>query len=424
MLIALLPSDRRIRYNAGYALTRHLALVFRLYWEANLSLTAVSLFSGCGGFCEGMSLAGFKVKLAVEPDRFARETYKFNFPENPLFERDIEDFSIQGGRSHTEIFGISDVDLVFGSPPRPSASRLEYGAPFDDRIEGFQEFVRIVDQLRPRAFLVEGDASPMMANVGYFRDVIIGYFVSNGYSNTTYLPLCATEFGVPQTRECIVIFGTRDDYVMPLDLKCFALVSLSKHRGEPPVTVAEAIGDLPRTVVPSGGVMEYLPARKLSPFMKDMRLDARGRIYSRSLKRRRGIAHMDKIALHNHHTREIENKRLKIIELLEPGASANSLPKEIWHGERPEKLRRLHLDLPSYAFSGQMHNGLSKWVHPSEQRWITVREAARLQSFHDGFVFKSSETQMLKQIGNAVPPLLARATGLMMAEVLHLTGVR
>jgi DNA (cytosine-5)-methyltransferase 1 len=371
-----------------------------------------------------MSLAGFKVNLAVESDRFACETYRFNFPENPLFEGHIEDFASPNGGRHAEIFGLSDVDVIFGSPPRPSASRIEYGAPFDDRIEGFQEYVRIVAQLRPKAFLVEGDANPMMVNAGYFRDVIIRYFISIGYSNTTYLTTSAMEFGVPQTRECIIIFGTRDDCVVPSELKSFAIAALSKHRVEPPVTVAEAIGDLPRTVVPSGSVMEYLPAGKLTPFMKEMRLDARGRIYACSLKRRRGIAHMDKFALHNHHTREIENKRLKIIELLEPGASASSLPKETWHGERPEKLRRLHLDLPSYAVSGQMHNGLSKWVHPSEQRWITVREAARLQSFHDGFIFRTSETQMLKQIGNAVPPLLARATGLMMAEVLHLSGVQ
>jgi DNA (cytosine-5)-methyltransferase 1 len=197
------------------------------------------------------------------------------------------------------------------------------------------------------------------------------------------------------------------------------MAALSKHRVEPPVTVAEAIGDLPETVVPSGGVMEYRPTANLSPFMKEMRLDARGRIYARSLKRRRGIAHMDEIALHNHHTKEIKEKRLKVIELLEPGAAAGSLPKEIWDGERPEKLRRLHLDLPSYTVSGHMHRDLTEWVHPSEQRWITVREAARLQSFHDGFVFRSSELQMLKQIGNAVPPLLARATGLMMAELLN-----
>lgn len=85
------------------------------------------------------------------------------------------------------------------------------------------------------------------------------------------------------------------------------------------------------------------------------------------------------------------------------------MPKEIWNGARPEKWRRLDPDKAAYTILAQMHRDLSEWVHPSFERWITVREAARLQSFHDGFEFKTSEWQMLKQIGNAVPPLLARA---------------
>src|SRR5580658_922249 len=90
-------------------------------------------------------------------------------------------------------------------------------------------------------------------------------------------------------------------------------------------------------------------------------------------------------------------------------AKADSLPKDVWDGARPEKWRRLHPDRPAYTILAQMHRNLSEWVHPRFERWITVREAARLQSFHNGFEVKSSEWQMLKQIGNAVPPLLGRA---------------
>jgi DNA (cytosine-5)-methyltransferase 1 len=98
------------------------------------------------------------------------------------------------------------------------------------------------------------------------------------------------------------------------------------------------------------------------------------------------------------------------------------LPKEVWDGKRPEKWRRLHPDLPSYTILAQMHRDLSEWVHPWLHRWITVREAARLQSFHDGFVFKSSEWQQLKQIGNAFPPLLAYAAAQMAAALLDELG--
>jgi DNA (cytosine-5)-methyltransferase 1 len=137
-----------------------------------------------------------------------------------------------------------------------------------------------------------------------------------------------------------------------------------------------------------------------------MRLDRDGRWYSAEYKRQRAGG---RLRLLNHHTKEIQERRKNLIALLEPGAKADSLPKEIWNGARPEKWRRLDPDQPAYTILAQMHRDLSEWVHPRFQRWITVREAARLQSFHDGFEFKTSEWQMLKQIGNAVPPLLGRA---------------
>src|SRR5439155_24985848 len=123
--------------------------------------------------------------------------------------------------------------------------------------------------------------------------------------------------------------------------------------------------------------------------------------------------------------KEIQARRLDLISKLKPGLKADSLPPETWNGLRPEKWRRLHPDRPAYTILAQMHRDLSEWVHPSFDRWITVREAARLQSFHDGFVFKSSEWQMLKQIGNAVPPLLGRVAGLVALRALeHMDGKR
>jgi DNA (cytosine-5)-methyltransferase 1 len=130
------------------------------------------------------------------------------------------------------------------------------------------------------------------------------------------------------------------------------------------------------------------------------------------------------VELHNHHTKEIQEKRKALIAQLAPGAKADSLPKSVWDGARPEKWRRLHPDLPSYTILAQMHRDLSEWVHPRLERWITVREAARLQSFHDGFVFRSSEWQMLKQIGNAVPPLLAYAAACLVSDILAATEGR
>lgn len=115
----------------------------------------------------------------------------------------------------------------------------------------------------------------------------------------------------------------------------------------------------------------------------------------------------DEAELHNHHTKGIEARRLRIIKAIKPGRRGDSLPAELWNGTRAHKWRRLDPSRPAYTILAQMHRDLSEWIHPEHDRWITVREAARLQSFHDGFVFCGSEYQQLKQVGNAVPPLLA-----------------
>ncbi|WOH82124.1 DNA cytosine methyltransferase [Bradyrhizobium sp. BEA-2-5] len=383
-----------------------------------MGFSAVSLFSGCGGFCEGVELAGFDVKVAVEWDRFACETYRHNFPKIPLFCGDVHDFLQGSGSEHRAKYKLDKVDLVFGGPPCQGYSQIGPRDLFDDRNELYLQYARVVRTLKPRAFLMENVPNLLLMEKGHFRDAILQHFASIGYENTTYLKVSAADFGVPQTRERVFFFGTRDGLRLPFDLRELATAVIESMRVKKPVTVAEAIGDLPDDVVHSGHTMVYPTVRKPTAYMREMRVDGVGAIYSKAMKRKRGLAPNDDVLLHNHHTKEIQERRKALIALLAPGAKADSLPKQVWDGARPEKWRRLHPDLPSYTILAQMHRDLSEWVHPRLQRWITVREAARLQSFHDGFVFKSSEWQMLKQIGNAVPPLLAHAMAKMMRGVL------
>ena len=389
-----------------------------------MGLSAVSLFSGCGGFCKGVELAGFDVKVAVEWDRFSCETYRHNFPKVPLFEGDIHDFLQGSGSEHKAKYKLDKVDLVFGGPPCQGYSQIGPRDLFDDRNELYLQYARVVDTLKPRAFLMENVPNILLMEKGHFRDAILRHFASMGYSNTTYLKVSAADFGVPQTRERVFFFGTRDGFSLPYDLRELAMAILEPMRVKKPVTVAEAIGDLPGRIVHSGRTMAYPSITKPSAFMREMRVDCAGAHYTKAMKRKRGLGPSDELLLHNHHTKEIQEKRKALIALLAPGAKADSLPKHIWNGARPEKWRRLHPDLPSYTILAQMHRDLSEWVHPRLERWITVREAARLQSFHDGFVFKSSEWQMLKQIGNAVPPLLAFAAARMMRNVLDVLDGR
>ena len=202
------------------------------------------------------------------------------------------------------------------------------------------------------------------------------------------------------------------------DLQQFAESILAAFRVERPVTVWRAISDLPAEIVDSGHTMAYPKARRLSSYQKLMRLDQDFGIYTKTVKRSRGFG-SGPLKLHNHHTKEIRERRLRLISLLAPGERANSLPKSVWNGTRPEKWRRLHPDMPAYTILANMHRDLSEFVHPKLQRWITVREAARLQSFHDGFVFVGSEWQQLKQVGNAVPPILAHAMGTLAVRLLQ-----
>ncbi|WP_083554211.1 DNA cytosine methyltransferase [Paracoccus sp. SM22M-07] len=387
-------------------------------------MKAVSLFSGCGGFCEGVELAGFEVAVAVENDRYACMTYRHNFPKTPLFEGDIHDF-LEKGAGHEAQYRLQDVDLVFGGPPCQGYSQIGPRDLFDDRNELYLQFARIVKTLRPRMLLMENVPNLLVMKKGYFRDKILKHLASLGYHNITYVKVSAADYGVPQTRERVFFFGTRDDLHLPFSLHEYAMALLTKMQVKSTVTVSQAIGDLPADIVHSGQTMAYPAATgSLSAFAKSMRLDTASFPYSMAAKRRRGVSRSVNALLHNHHTKEMREKRRHLISFLKPGCKANSLPVEIWNNARPEKWRRLHPDLPSHTILAQMHRDLSEWIHPSLERWITVREAARLQSFHDGFVFKGSEWQQLKQVGNAVPPLLGYTAARMIKSVLEVCDSR
>ena len=159
-------------------------------------------------------------------------------------------------------------------------------------------------------------------------------------------------------------------------------------------------------VSPSNKTLPYESKNNVTAFQKEMRLDYDGEIYCEELKLEKYSNSDTEVRLHNHHTKDIQAKRLHLISLLEQGQKANSLPKEVWNNARPEKWRRFDPKQPAHTLLAQMHRDLSEWIHPHHNRWITVREALRLQSFHDGFVLGTSEWRQLKQVGNAVPPLL------------------
>jgi DNA (cytosine-5)-methyltransferase 1 len=372
--------------------------------------TAVSLFSGAGGFCEGVRLAGFKLACAVEMDEYAARTHGTNFPKVPMFRGDVSRFLVDahaGVPTKRELVD-GQVDLVFGGPPCQGFSQIGPRDLKDPRNLLYLEFARVLKTLKPKIFVMENVPNMVAMKNGHFRDLILAALKGAGYHNTILTTLTASHFGVPQHRRRVFFVGTRDDLPASIDLATRFERYLDANRTEHETTVAEAISDLPKLVSLDDGPLPYPKLRRKVPsdFQRTMRLDLESALMPKQWKR----ANVDDgPSLFNHHTKGIEARRKRIVRALKPGMCGNSLPPTLWNGSRPNKWRRLHPDEPSYTILAQMQRDLSEWVHPKHDRWITVREAARLQSFHDGFVFVGSECQQLKQVGNAVPPLLGYA---------------
>jgi DNA (cytosine-5)-methyltransferase 1 len=381
-------------------------------------LRAVSLFSGAGGFCEGVRRAGWKVACAVESDAQACLTHAANFGDVPLFKGDIARFLKDGqpGVPGLDQLVAQNIDVVYGGPPCQGFSQIGPRNLNDPRNLLYEEFVRVVRLLRPRAFVMENVPNMVAMQNGHFRAKILDAFCEAGYARTAVLPVVASDFGVPQHRRRVFVFGLRDELPFKGDFAEIARALIERQKVERAVTVREALSDLPKAVSGDDGPLPYPKKRggRYSDYQKLMRLDWDEGLLT-SARKRAGLA---ADALHNHHTKGVEARRKKIVAAIRPGARGDSLPAELWSGIRGHKWRRLDPDKPSYTILAQMHRDLSEWIHPTHDRWITVREAARLQSFHDGYIFHGSEWQQLKQVGNAVPPLMALAVARTMAGLL------
>jgi DNA (cytosine-5)-methyltransferase 1 len=379
---------------------------------------AVSLFSGAGGFCEGFRLAGWRVLCAVEADVQACLTHAANFEDVALFRGDIARFlrDPQPGVPSLDQLITKKIDVVYGGPPCQGFSQIGPRNLNDPRNRLYKEFVRVVRVLRPRAFVMENVPNMVAMQNGHFRTKILDAFRGAGYSRTAILPILASDFGVPQHRNRVFVFGLRDGLACARDFAKTARTLLEQQKVARPVTVHEALSDLPEAVSEDNAPLPYPKKRggRYSEYQRLMRLDWDDALLSSAQKR----AQLAVDVLYNHHTKGIGAHRKKIIAAIRPGGRGDSLPPRLWNGTRGHKWRRLDPDKPSYTILAQMHRDLSEWIHPTYDRWITVREAARLQSFHDGFIFLGSEWQQLKQVGNAVPPLMALAVARVTTRLL------
>lgn len=343
------------------------------------SLSFIDLFCGCGGLSEGFQLAGFKCIGGIDFNQQAINTFNRNFPEAKgicadLLKMRTEDIIKEFGDLH-------DVDVIIGGPPCQGFSAANrYKSEGDDpRNKLFFEFVKFVDLAKPKAILIENVRGIVTNNNGYAKDRIYEIFESRGYK-VSHQVLNASDYGVPQRR-------LRNFFVMLKDEKFdFDLVKKTTHK----VTVKEAIGELYGMESLGEGVktITSLPSNNYERYLRT----PDGRLY-------------------NHDIRYPADSVQHRISFVPQGGNWQNVPKELWPSDRDNRHSSAYkrLEENNQSVTIDTGNNHSNYFHPLYNRIPTVREAARLQSFPDSFVFEGNRSEQYRQVGNAVPPLLAKA---------------
>ncbi len=339
----------------------------------------IDIFSGAGGLSLGAEMAGFQVRFAVEKDNSSAETYRHNHPNTVVLEDDIHNIDpldhIQEGEH---------ISIVFGGPPCQgfSTSNTVTRNMKNPNNSLFEEFVRFVSVLQPDWFLFENVEGFLRFEHGAMRDKVKRCFEDLGYTVNDQIVL-ASDYGVPQNRNRFIMVGNRNGIL-------FSFPEKQKQQN----TVADAISDLPD--LENGQMTDSLPYKcsksKASPYAKIMREN------SQNSKQNYVSRNADYVIERYKHIGQGENWMAIPDELMLNYANKSNCHSGIY--------KRLVANKPSVVISNYRKNML---IHPYQDRGLSVREAARLQSFPDKFIFKGCLSHIQQQIGNAVPPLLAKA---------------
>lgn len=350
----------------------------------------IDLFSGAGGLSYGFSkLPEFKIIAANEIEKDISIAYSLNHPDVKMMNCDI--------RSLTEetLFAATQgqtIDLVIGGPPCQSYSTLGKRQ-MDDRADLFLQYKRILQMIRPRAFVFENVVGILSMDKGKLFEKVKAEFKDLGYT-LKYKVLDAVDFGVPQHRERVILVGFKGDnrFVYPDATHGVGL--------KPYVTLKNAIGDLP--VLKSGETKSYYATAADNDFLKFVRQKTSDRVTE-------------------HHAPKNGAHLIKIMEALKDGQSKNDLPEEL----RPKSgygntYAKLWWEKPSTTITRNFScPSSSRCIHPRDSRAMTIREGARLQSFPDDYQFYGSDGMKRLEIGNAVPPILSMEIAKKMLEALH-----
>lgn len=341
-------------------------------------MIGIELFAGAGGMATGAKEAGINICIAVENDSYAAQTYMMNHKNTTVVIDDIENV--------TEFrFERKDETVVlFGGPPCQgySYSNRKTRNTKNPKNWLFKEFIRCAKLILPDWIVMENVPGLKRMDSGFFLKTICDDLRDLGYTPNVKI-LNAVDFGVPQKRERLFIVASKNGIVFEFPEGSFV---------KKPVTVKDAIFDLPS--LENGSIEEKLQykTKALSKYAKLLRGN-------------------NKRVTQNYVSKNSDNV-VKRYNYIKQGNNWKDIPKELMSNYKDYSrchssiYRRLNENNPSVIISNYRKSMI---IHPTENRGLSVREAARLQSFPDSYEFSGSLDQKQQQVGNAVPPLLAKA---------------
>ena len=341
-----------------------------------MSLVGVDIFSGAGGMSTGAEWAGISSVFAIDSDLKASRTYQLNHPETEVVCGDVQNFDFT-------TVNLKKRCVLFGGPPCQgfSTSNQRTRSGKNEANWLFKEFLRSVAEIEPSWVIFENVKGISVTENADFLNRVINGLEKLGYATKNQV-LNAADFGVPQLRFRLFLVASRE-----IDAFKFP-----KPEAARPISVREAITDLP----------------KLCSGSRDGPLRYRGGVLSEFATKMRGNCEMS-------YNNSVTNNSLKVIEryrYIPQGGNWSCIPNSLMQNYRDVSrchtgiYRRLCWDSPSITIGNYRKNML---VHPEQDRGLSVREAARLQSFPDAYKFFGSIGFQQQQVGNAVPPLLAKA---------------
>lgn len=380
--------------------------------------TVIDLFAGAGGSSEGFARAGFRILAAVEMDEMAARTYRLNHPATPDDRVIVQDIRTLPIEELSRLAGNRPLDVLAGSPPcqgfssvgfRSKKSLLGYRPDKDQRNLLYEPMVEAALTLQPKLFLMENVPGMKSAKREdhSFLDAAARLLEEHGGYRTDIWRLNASAFGVPQDRIRFFLVASRLK-VMPVAPTADYQDMRSQHLDHdalPPISLTEAIFDLPERGPGDGVSVDG----RVPP---DAASDPRFRRYLAKF----GIIRPSRM-LYQHTVRYHNARDLELYAMLRPGEDSIHALERHGRGDLmryrrdvfDDKYARLRGDRPCKTIVAHLAKDGNGYIHPTQVRSISLREAARVQSFHDGYIFCGSPSEQWIQLGNAVPPVLAEA---------------